>query len=127
MRTYKIEVEYEYHPNGPAVGEHPRLHRMYVAAKGKTLEEAMAFAKKSYETRVRELGWTRITTLREIRPPKRANDPPIQKSVSSESLPSGRKSAGGSNTKRKSGTSTGRRRTTSTSKRAASPKRKKSA
>ena len=115
-RTYKIEVEYEYHPSGPAVGENPRLHWMYIAAPGKTLEEALAYSKKQYETRMRDLGWTRITTLREIRPPKRANDPPIKKSADTGTDTKPSKSSGG-NTKRGQGASARNGRTTRTSKR----------
>ena len=74
-------------------GENPRLHWMYVAAKGKDLAEALAFAKKSYETRIRDLGWGKITTLREIRPPKRVNDPaPTKTTASTDSGTSGGKS-----------------------------------
>ena len=116
MRTYRIEVEYEYHPSTQPGGENPRLHWMYVAAKGKDLAEALAFAKKSYETRIRDLGWGKITTLREIRPPKRVNDPAPTKTTSTDSGTSGSKSSR-SNSKSGQGAATGDRRKTRTSKR----------
>lgn len=114
-KTYKIEVEYEYHPSGPSE-ENPRLHWMYVTAKSNSIKEALAYAKKEYEKRVSGLGWGKIVTLREIRPTKHGHDPINHKNVDPVDVPVPRKSSAG-NTKRGQRTSTGSGRTTRTSKR----------
>lgn len=116
MNEYKFEIEYLYQPfkESPA-----RVHWMYFVCKAKTLAAAKTLAEKEYKSRMAGLGWTRFTTLTEIRPPKRANDPVSRKTVSPDTLPAKRssKSSSSSNTKRKSGTKTGSSRRTSTSKR----------
>lgn len=109
MNNFKFEIEYFYQPskdNGP------RTHWMYFQCKAKTLEAGKELAHKHYTTRMRELGWTSFTTLSEIRPPKRANDPPNHKTVSNDTgskSPSstsngGTKRRGNSIRKRKTGT-----------------------
>ena len=113
METYKYEIEYFYHPTK----EHGhRVHWMYFQCKAKSREAGKELAHKHFTKQVRELGWTRWTTLNEIRPPKRANDPVPHKTVSADTLPA-KRTAGSSNPKRKSGTPTGDRRKTRTSKR----------
>ena len=114
MRNFKFEIEYFYHPT---TDDGPRTHWMYFQVQAKDMDAAKELAHKHYTTRMRELGWTRWTTLSEIRPPKRANDPPIQKTVTpdADSKPS-RKSRTG-NAKRTAGKTSGRKRTTGTSKR----------
>lgn len=115
MQEYKFEIVYLYQPfkENPA-----RTHYMYFACKAKSLESAKELAQKHYTSRMSGLGWTRYTTLTEIRPPKRANDPPNHKSVSSDTLPSKRsKSSSTGNTKRKSGTTTRSTRKSPTTKR----------
>ena len=76
---------------------------MYFQCKAKSREAGKELAHKHFTKQVRELGWTRWTTLNEIRPPKRANDPAPHKTVSPDTLPA-KRTAGSSNTKRKSGT-----------------------
>lgn len=116
MNEYKFEIEYLYQPikDNPA-----RVHWMYFFCKAKTLAAARALAEKEYKSRMSGLGWTKFTTLTEIRPPKRANDPAIHKTVSPDTLPAKRssKSSGSSNTKRKSGTTTRSRKPNTTTKR----------
>lgn len=65
MKTTLFEIEYEYHPKG----SDPQISWIYVVTK------CEASAKKHFETKMRELGWTKITTLKGIRPPKHANEP----------------------------------------------------
>lgn len=115
MQEYKFEIEYLYQPDkdNPA-----RVHWIYWACKAKTLQSAKKQAEQEYRSRMAGLGWTKITTLVEIRPPKRANDPLPQKSVSADTLPAKRTSRSStSNTKRKPGTKTGSSRRTTTTKR----------
>ena len=101
METYKYEIEYFYHPTK----EHGhRVHWMYFQCKAKSREAGKELAHKHFTKQVRELGWTRWTTLNEIRPPKRANDPVPHKTVSADTLPA-KRTAGSSNTKRKVGNS----------------------
>ena len=124
MKDFKFEIEYFYHPTK----EHGhRVHWMYFVARAKTLEAGKELAHKHFTKQMRELGWTKWTTLNEISPPKRANDPANHKTVRSDTLPAKRSSTSTGNAKRKSGTSVGGRRKSSTSKRAAPSKRKKSA
>ena len=113
MKDFKFEIEYFYHPTK----EHGhRVHWMYFVARAKTLEAGKELAHKHFTKQMCELGWTKWTTLNEIRPPKRANDPSNHKTVTSDTLPA-KRTASSSNTKRKSGTPTGDRRKTRTSKR----------
>lgn len=113
-RKYNIEIEYEYHPGGePVTGEHPRLHWMYYATSANSLQEALANGKIHYEKRIRDLGWGKIVTLREIRPPKRGSDPLTSKPSAPAPTPTRSSS---SKPKRKPRTSTEDGRKTRTSK-----------
>lgn len=124
MNKYKFEIEYEYHPTPRDPESQPRLHWMYCDIKAKTIQEAAKKAKSYYENRITSLGWTRITTLREIRPPKRGNDPAPHKAVDPSTLPPARKSSG-SNTKRGTGSSTRSRRASTDGRSKSSTRRKK--
>ena len=73
-----LEIAYEFHPKT----EHIREHWMYFKAEGATHEECKEKARKHYESQIRSLGWAKITTLKEIRPIGRTNDPAIRKTNS---------------------------------------------
>ena len=99
-----LEIAYEFHPKP----EHSREHWMYFKSEGATKEECMEKARKHFESQIRSLGWGKITTLKEIRPIGRTNDPAIRKTNSDLS---------GSRTPRKSSTSKPRKTTTRRKKR----------
>ena len=110
-KTMRLEIEYDFHPTEG----HSRVHWMYYEASGVDHEACKEDARKHFERQMRELGWTRWTTLNEIRPLSRANDPSKKKSVTASELPVSRSSNSG-NTKPRKGGTTGSRRKSRTKK-----------
>ena len=90
-----LEIAYDFHPKP----DHCREHWMYFHASGDTHEECKEKAKKHFEAQIRSVGWTKIVTLKEIRPIGRTDDPAKRKSNAELS---------GSRTPSKSSTSPGR-------------------
>lgn len=87
-----LEIVYEFHPKP----EYTRIHWMYFKSSGKTHDECKEKAKKHYESQIRSLGWGKITTLKEIRPIGRTDDPFPRKTNTdlSNSRPVGKPSGG---------------------------------
>ena len=110
--SQRLEIVYQFHPT-PGWR---REHWMYVEVSGKTVEEFFEKGRKYFQKQMRELGWTRITTLTSVGPLKRVTDASPKKTVAPESKPAPRKSRS-SNTKRGKGNATGDTRKTRTSKR----------
>jgi len=98
MAQFNLEIEYKFHPT-----EAVRIHWMYFSTTAQSIASAKEKAKAYFTKQMRECGWTRYSTLVEIRPLGKTNDPPKQKKVSDETLPSGRK---------KTPTTTSRKKTT---------------
>lgn len=81
--TVQLEIEYKFHPPVKRDEHYERVHWMYASVSGADITECKDNAKKYFEKQMRELGWTKITTLTEIRPLGNTNDPPKHKSNSS--------------------------------------------
>ena len=120
MNKYKLEIEYQY---APVAGETPRIHWMYFGCEAQSVKSAMTKAEAHYRSQMAALGWAKYTTLTEIRPPKKANDP--MHSRPNSDLSASRKS-GGSDLKPKRRTTRRKSTPAKSGKPAASSKRKKS-
>lgn len=91
----RLEITYDYHPND----RHRREHWMYVYVTGKTHEECKEKALKYFKSQMRDLGWTKKTTLTNIGPLRGATDAAPKKSVDPEPTPASKPS----NSKRRAG------------------------
>lgn len=107
----RLEITYDYHPTKG----HCREHWMYVEVSGKTIEECYEKGRKHFQTQMKALGWTKITTLTNVGPLKKVNDVAPKKPSTDTESSSGKSSNG--NSKRGQRTTTGDRRNTRTSKR----------
>ena len=76
MQKYQYEIEYYFQPDKD---NPPRTHWMYVVVEAKTLAASKTKAVEHYNKQTRECGWTKYCTLNEIRPIKKGNDPPRNK------------------------------------------------
>jgi len=86
MKQFNLEIEYKFHPT-----DQERIHWMYFAVSAQSATSAKEKAKAHFTKQMRECGWTKITTLTEIRPMGKTRDPVKHKKVSEEVLPAGRK------------------------------------
>ena len=92
----RLEIVYNFHPTKT----HCREHWMYVEVSGKTVEECYEKGRKHFQKQMRELGWTRITTLTSVGPLRRAQDVAPKKTVDAEPKSSTGKSSSNQGRKR---------------------------
>ena len=108
----RLEITYDYHPTQ----RHRREHWMYVHVTGKTHEECKEKALKYFNKQMRDLGWTKKTTLTNIGPLRGAHDAAPHKTADPDTSAPASKSGDG-NSKRPKRNRTGDTRNTRTSKR----------
>ena len=76
--SQQLEIEYKFHPK-TAVPGYERIHWMYVVVEGADHDDCKEKAKAHFTKQMRELGWTKITTLVGIAPLRHGNDPSPRK------------------------------------------------